>query len=108
MSATIRTATPTVTYYQKLDDVAALIPNLESPHPSTRSGRAGECGSSPIGPKNEAFFLYRSTSTSSATGVTSPSESGFRTIGPNSRFEGCRRTSECLHVPSGSLTISLS
>jgi len=43
MSATIRTATPTVTYYQQLaeqfsaalDDVAALIPNLESPHPLT-------------------------------------------------------------------------
>jgi hypothetical protein len=43
MSATIRTATPTVTHYQKLaqqfseqlDDVAALIPDLESPHPLT-------------------------------------------------------------------------
>src|SRR5437763_3477999 len=43
MSATIRTATPTVTYYQQLaeqfsaelDDVVALIPNLESPHPLT-------------------------------------------------------------------------
>src|SRR5437868_1483809 len=43
MSATIRTATPTVTFYQQLaeqfseelDDVAALIPNLESPHPLT-------------------------------------------------------------------------
>lgn len=43
MSATIRTATPTVTYYQQLaeqfsaelDDVAALVPDLESPHPLT-------------------------------------------------------------------------